>query len=257
MARPRPLPPWRWPPGPPGLLKFFEYGCPPLHRHTRPGVGDAEAQPAVRQAGNAQPGPACCGKLHRVAGQVDQHLAQPLGIAAEPAGHIRVYARGNFQAFGLGARRYQLDDTLDQLREIKIILRQFQPPRLDLGEIQDFVDQRRQRPARRFDRVDIGYLLGVQRRVAQQVRHAQYAIQRGAEFVTDSRQKTRLGLAGGLGPLARRRCLAQLPDFILQFFGQSGGPRCAKAAAARQPQAQPGEHKRGPAQKRGKLMRNK
>ena len=72
--------------------------------------------------------------------------------------------------FALRVRREQLDDLLDQPARIERLLDQFQPARLDLGEIENLIDQARQRGARSADRLDIARRLGLQRRRRATVR---------------------------------------------------------------------------------------
>jgi hypothetical protein len=70
--------------------------------------------------------------------------------------------------------------------------------RLDLGEIEDVVDQRQQRLAAGAH--DLGVLALFRRhlRVEQETGHADHAVERRADFVAHRRQKVALGAAGRL-----------------------------------------------------------
>ena len=74
---------------------------------------------------------------------------------------------------------------------------------LDLGEIENFLDQRQQRFARGLRRLGVGELLGRQRRVEQQIGHAENAVERRADFMADHGEEARLGAVGGFGLVAR------------------------------------------------------
>ena len=73
---------------------------------------------------------------------------------------------------------------------------------LDLGIIQQFLDQRQQRVAGGFHRLGISHLFRRQRRIQQQPAHADNAVERGADFVAGHREEARLGAVGGVGLVA-------------------------------------------------------
>ena len=61
----------------------------------------------------------------------------------------------------------------------------------------------KQRVARGLHRLDIGRLLGGERRVGEQVRHAEDAVERRADFVRHHGEKVGFGAIGGLRLVAR------------------------------------------------------
>ena len=73
----------------------------------------------------------------------------------------------------------------------------------DLGEIENFLDQRQQRLAGGLHGLGVGGLLGRERRVEQEIRHAENAVERRADFVADHREEARLGAIGVFGLVAR------------------------------------------------------
>ena len=88
------------------------------------------------------------------------------------------------------SRKYsfeELGDPLDQRDQVEALLGQLHLARLDLGEIQDLVDQRGEGAARRADRRDIGLLLGVERGGGEKLGHPEDTVQRRAHLVRDAR----------------------------------------------------------------------
>ena len=76
------------------------------------------------------------------------------------------------------------------------MLVELHPARLDLGEIQDVIDQREQRFAAGADRAEPVALLGVHRGVEEQAGEAEHAVHRGADLVAHDREELALGAVG-------------------------------------------------------------
>ncbi len=74
---------------------------------------------------------------------------------------------------------------------------------LDLGIVQQFLDQREQRVAGGFHRPRVGRLFRRQRRIQQQAAHADDAVQRIANLMGGHGEEPRLGAVGGVGLVAR------------------------------------------------------
>ena len=130
------------------------------------------------------------------------------------------------------ARREKFDDALDQLAQIEGFDDEFETSGLDLGEIEDLVDQRDERRSRTTDRFDIARVLGIERRLAQQFGHAEDARQRGADFVAHGGEKARLRFARGLRPIARRGGFLEPPDFVAQRLVGAVGTRQTRDGVA-------------------------
>ena len=92
---------------------------------------------------------AALGELDGVAGEVEQHLAQPRRVADDARRQALVDVAADLQALRLRARPEQLDRLLDEGREDERPRREIEPAGLDLGEIEDLLDQRQQGLARR------------------------------------------------------------------------------------------------------------
>ena len=124
----------------------------------------------------------------------------------------------DFEALPLSARREQFDDAFNQSGDVEGFLNQFEFAGLDLGKIENFVDQRGQGRAGGADRLDIVALFGFERRIAEQIRHAQNAIERGADLMAHGCEEAGFGLVGGLSPLTGGSRFLQFPDFVTQIF---------------------------------------
>ena len=146
------------------------------------------------------------GKLDRIAGEIEQHLPQPCGVADHFRRQPLVDIGRDFELPGLRSRRQQFGDVLDQCRKRERAMFEIDLAGFDLGIIEQLLDQGQQRVARGFHRLGIGHLLGRQRRIQQQSAHADDAVERRANFVRGHGKETRLGAVGRVGLVA---CLAE------------------------------------------------
>ena len=144
------------------------------------------------------------GELHRVAGEVHQHLPQAHAVGEHEARRVGADRGGDLQPLALGARREQFDHALDELHRSTVSTTRPRRPGLDLGEIENLVDEREQRRPRAADGLDVAHVLGAERRVAQEVGHAENAVDRRADLVAHRGEEAGLGFARRLGPVARR-----------------------------------------------------
>ncbi len=142
-------------------------------------------------------------ELDGVAGKVEQHLAQPRRVADDLPRQPLVDEAADLEPLRLRARPEQLGRLLDKGGKRERTRRQVDAAGLDLGEIEDFLDQRQQRVARGLHCLDVGRLLGGQRRVGEKVRHAEDAVERRADLVRHHRQEVGFGAVGRLGLVAR------------------------------------------------------
>ena len=116
---------------------------------------------------------AALGELHGVADEVDEHLAQPRGIAAQrsPGTSASIIA-GQLEALlGAPSARTGRATSSTRSRRSKRRRSSSQLARLDLGEVEDVVDDRRAAtsPLVRIG-LDVVALLGGERGVEQQAR---------------------------------------------------------------------------------------
>lgn len=97
--------------------------------------------------------------------------------------------------FGLGAEDAQA--IFDQRIEVELHVVQFYLAGLQLGDVEDFVDQGKQFITCAVDGLHVVALFHRQRRAQQQLGHAEHAVHGGTDFVADLGQE--LGLGGDLG----------------------------------------------------------
>ena len=148
----------------------------------------------------AQGDAAPLGEFHRVAEQIDQHLAQLADVAAHRGRTARIRPGLPMRKLSLLFLAWMLKERrqfTNQGDEIEIGGLQFHAPGVDLGKIEDFVDEMEEVVATAGDRGQGVTLEGVQRAVAQQdLRIAENGVHRGADFVAHVGEKFGLGPAG-------------------------------------------------------------
>ena len=147
---------------------------------------------------------AVAGKLDGVADQVAEDLADADGVAVDGFRHVGRDAATQFQVLAVRPLGEQLDDVLDGLVQVEVQAFQLETPGLDLGKVQDVVDDGQQGLA---GTVHGGRkpALGVgQVGVEQQLGHAQHPVHGGADLVAHVGEELGLGGVGGLGQLLRQ-----------------------------------------------------
>ena len=177
------------------------------------------------------PTPPLFGEFDRVAGEIGQDLPQALLVADHARRRARGDRRRDLEPFALRARREQFDDAFDELAEIERRDGELRPPRLDLGKIEDVVDQAHQRDAGASDGFEEALLLAIERRLVENVDDAQNAAERRAQLVAHRRQGFGLALHRRFGALHGVAVLAKALHFLLQPDQFGGFSRCADAAA--------------------------
>ena len=213
-----------------GLLEFAKDPLLRLGRNADAGVADHETDFVGPDAGfDDQRDAAGRGKLDGVAGEVEQHLAQPRRVADHFDRQPLVDVGRDLDLARLRPRRQQLGDVLDHGRQRERAMFEVDLAGLDLGIVEQFLDQRQQRVARGLHRLDIGRLFRRQRRIHQQAAHADDTVQRRADFVARHREEARLGAAGRIGLVAglgeRALALGAIGDVAADAlqFGRSAG----------------------------------
>ena len=136
------------------------------------------------------------GELVGVARQVEQRLAKPDLVGVDRA-EVRPAIDDNTIAV---LRRHRLDrlgHVLDQRRQRERFEMKLHSPRLDLGEVENVVDQREQVPARAehpIERLDVLLQrLGI---LPQHLGDADDGVERRAQLVAHAGEELRLVLAG-------------------------------------------------------------
>ena len=140
---------------------------------------------------------ALAGELDGVVDQVGQDLPDAHRVAGDRHRQIVWNVTDHFESFALGRLGKQVRDILDQLAEVEVDALDLQLAGFDLGEIEDVIDDVQQMLAGLVDGIGEASLLRTQRRVAQQLGHAQNTVHRGADFVAHRRQEFALRPAAG------------------------------------------------------------
>src|SRR5690606_904835 len=80
------------------------------------------------------------GELDGVADEVEDHLTQAGRVAADAGRHVGVHVPEQFEGFATGVRALEVDGSLDEQRKVELAVLQFHATGLDLGEVEDVVD---------------------------------------------------------------------------------------------------------------------
>ena len=141
------------------------------------------------------------GELDGVAQQVQQDLAQAVWVALHKLTHIGPDVAAQDQVFALGLDRLLGAQLIDQFVEREIHQLQFDGSALQLGGVEDVVEQVQQ-AARRLVH-DLQLLAGPTGQFAHQhqLGEAQDGVHRGADFMAHVGQEGAAGLCGLLGAL--------------------------------------------------------
>ncbi len=214
------------------LLETVENRRPAVRGHAWPGVDHREPRHAHCAALDRNADAALIGEFDRVAGEVGEDLAQAQAITANEARRAGAERAGDLDAFALGARREQFDHALSEPTQIDRLHDEIEAAGFDLGQIEDFVDQRDECAPRAADRFDIACVFEIERGLPQQVGHAENAADRGADLVAHRGQKARFGLARRLRPVARAGRFLEPPELIAQRFVLGGDPCRARFGLA-------------------------
>jgi hypothetical protein len=174
---------------------------------TDAGVADGEVEPdpsivcRLRFRRHREQDVALLGELHRVAEQVDDDLAQPGHVADDGrrAALVDDVKQLDTRRRSLGAQ--EIECRLHALLEHQGLMLQLELPRLDLGEVEDVVDDAQEGLAAGADRRGEVALLGGQGGVEEQAGHADHRVHRGPDLVAHGGEEGGLRLCCRLGVL--------------------------------------------------------
>ena len=164
-----------------------------------PGV-DVRPAPALEaRAAEPQLDLAVLRELEGVGQQVEGDLPHPSRVADEPDRQVRIHRVHELQPALGRHRRHQVEGALDRAPELERLVVQVDLARLDLGEVEDVVDDREQGVGRRLDRLGVVRLLRVQLRVLEQAAHADDRVHRRPDLVAHRGEERGLGEVRLLG----------------------------------------------------------
>ncbi len=197
------------------------------------------------------------GELHRVPDEVHDDLLHAGDVAEERDRNAVVHVERQLEAFLLGALREDVDRPFEARADLERSSLQAHPPRLDLREVEDVVDEAQERLAALPDRVGELALLPRQGRAEEEARHPDDAVHRRPDLVAHRGEERALGPVGVLGLTGRRlqlhgpgrhELLEDLPADGAAGGSGGGGPRPGARAPRRR--LRPGTSPSGPASAR-------
>ncbi len=213
-----------------GLREGLEQARPRFARDADAGVVHLEAQHDRLGvlAGHAHPrqDAAFIGELDGIAEQVGHDLAQPVRVAADR--HRDVVGDVEVEADPLAGRLRGIHvvDVVQQVPQVEIDVLDGQLAGLDLGKIEDVVDDHQEVLARALDQGGVVALGFGERGRQQHLGHPEHAVHRGADLVAHGGQECALGAARGFGGiLGLFQLLGAHADLAFQLVAvvQQGG----------------------------------
>ena len=191
------------------LAERLEQAVHPVRGDADPGVPDVEGdlpgvdvRPAAAldaRAAEPQLDLAVLRELEGVGQQVERDLADAARIADEPDRQVGIDRVHELQSLLRRHRRHQVEGALDRAPQLERLVVQLDLAGLDLGEVEDVVDDREQGVGRRLDRLGVVRLLGVQLRVLEQAAHADDRVHRRPDLVAHRGEERGLGEVRLLG----------------------------------------------------------
>ncbi len=197
------------------LSEWVEQGRQPLRLDPDPGVPDRKPEPDPlvgalirRHLDNDLSG---LGELDRIAGEVDQDLAQPERVSHQAAGNLGI--GGDYQIQGLLSRpaSEHIRKIFQDIEQVKGVGRKVELPGLDLGEVEDIVDDPQKDPGRVPDLVQVIPLTAGQVGLEGEVGEPHDGIHGGPDFVAHVGQKLAFGPSRRFGRLTGPLGLGFLP----------------------------------------------
>ncbi len=190
-----------------GLPEGLEDAGLVLRRDPDAGVADPEPQPVVLVLLPLLVGQdhhlALLGELHGIAQQIDEDLAQAVGVTPHQRRHTGPNVADQLQPLARGHGGHCQRRGLHHQPHIEGRFRQLQPTGLDLREIQDVVDQRQQCLRGLTGNLQEASLFTAQVGVQGQAQHADDAVEGGADLMGHLGQEGALGLVAREGVFAR------------------------------------------------------
>ena len=162
------------------------------------------------------------GELDGIGRQVQQDLAQAVRIAAQQRRHFRRHPPAKSESFGGRAAAQGREGVLRGAAQVEVHALQLDLLRLDLGQVEDVVNQGQQRPPAVFNNAGVFALFRRETGLEQQLQHAQDAIHGRADFVAHVGQETAFRNVGGVRGLARGNQFRLVALPFGDIFGDAG-----------------------------------
>ncbi len=159
------------------------------------------------------------GELDRVVADVEQDLAQARGVAEQCGRQQRRLDEQELDALVVGAHAHEIAEIFEHVAEREPDDLDVELAGLDLGEVEDVVDDAEQRLGRPVDLLHVVQLLRVEVALQGQVGHAENGVHRRADLVAHVGQEVALGVVGGVGlVLGDDQFGGPLPDHVLEVL---------------------------------------
>ncbi len=182
-----------------GLCKGFENDLLFFNGNAHAGVGNGNVQAHLLACDGfdfrTDEDVSLLGEFDGVSDQVHDELTQPRWISDQYSRHLGRYTGKHLQKFLFRSQGQCLECFLQQIADRKFGLFQFESARLDLGKIQNVVDDVQEAIGGRFDQVEIIPLLRCQRSIERQIGHSDNAVHRSANFMAHVGQEFALRAA--------------------------------------------------------------
>jgi hypothetical protein len=187
-----------------GLDERLEDGPELLRGDADPGVGhtEVELRPAVvgrSREGDADHHFAAVGELGGVADQIVDDLPEAAHVPDEPVRDVVVDLAGDLESLPLRTHRDRLEGVPQDVAQGERGGVEVELAGLDLGEVEDVVDDGEERIGRRLDQLQVLALRPGEVGPEGELGHPDDAVHRGADLVAHVRQELPPRLVRGLG----------------------------------------------------------
>ena len=199
-----------------------------LFRDADAGIADEDPQAYLAAVGgpglfDAHIDVAALGELDGVAGEVGQHLLQAHGVAGEVVRHGGVHLQGELELFVVGTRPQQVHGFVEGVSQAERYMLELQLARLQLGEVEDVVDDAEQVARRLLYGLHVVGLTRCQAGFEQLAGEADDAVERGAQLVGHVGQKLGFDPCRLLRPFLRHVELDVLDLYLFKRLSQIRG----------------------------------
>ena len=138
-------------------------------------------------------------ELDRVADEIVEDLAEARRVGANARRHIGRDEHRQVHVASHGRRPDRLAHAIDQVLDDGVVDLEFETPSLDLGKIEDVVDESEQRARRGADDPHGVGLARWEVTLGEHLGHADHAIERSPDLVAHHREEGGLGAVGLVG----------------------------------------------------------
>ena len=193
------------------LLEFQKNPALLLRRNADAGIAHNKSDLLKLSSLNRDRDAARVSELDRIAGKIEQNLAQSSCVTEDAGRQTVLHIRADFEILLMCPRRDKLDGFFDHGTQVEWTHLRHKASSLDFGKIENLVDQRKQELSAILHRRGIGGLLRREIGVEQKVGHPQNAVEGCSDLVRDHREEA------GLRAISRFRLIAGLGQSALRF----------------------------------------